>query len=338
MHNAATMDPRQTFLFDLNGFIVVRGALSSDEVDAMNQAIDSKLDSAALQVRDTVVLKNAPTATPGSTTSAFSAAGPRMDMGGMLAWETPLFRRLLAHPRLVPYLTALVGEGYRLDHQPMLILQNKGSEGFSLHGGPLMSSGGAEPDPGCFNPELQYRCHNGGMFNSLLAMSVCLCDTGPDDGGYVVVKGSHKLNFAVPSDFAQCGDAEGEENVYHPQTKKGDVIFFSEATVHGAIPWQSERQRRLALYRFAPANFAYGRAYLDRFAAFGEDIVNKCTPEERVVLQYPHSVRLDRDCVVGEEEGEGKKEGEGGGVVVKTYERNVLKKAHDKKIFGTEYY
>ena len=47
----------------------------------------------------------------------------------------PLRPQVLAHPRLVPYYRALCGEGYRLDHQPLLIAQDQDSEGFHLHGG-----------------------------------------------------------------------------------------------------------------------------------------------------------------------------------------------------------
>ena len=61
-------------------------------------------------------------------------------MGGMLGWEDPhreIFRKLLAHPKLVQYLHMVIGEGYRLDHSPLILAQNKGSEGFSLHGGSI---------------------------------------------------------------------------------------------------------------------------------------------------------------------------------------------------------
>ena len=47
-------------------------------------------------------------------------------MGGMLFWEQPhceVFRNMLCHPKLVPYITELCGMGYRLDHQPLLLAQ-----------------------------------------------------------------------------------------------------------------------------------------------------------------------------------------------------------------------
>jgi hypothetical protein len=51
-----------------------------------------------------------------------------MDMGGMLLWQSPhcdLFRNVLAHPKLLPVMHTLLGKGYRLDHQPIVIAQDK---------------------------------------------------------------------------------------------------------------------------------------------------------------------------------------------------------------------
>ena len=42
-------------------------------------------------------------------------------------------------PRTYEYAPSLLltGEGYRMDHQPLVIAQDADSEGFSLHGGPI---------------------------------------------------------------------------------------------------------------------------------------------------------------------------------------------------------
>ena len=73
------MNARELFLFDLNGFLVVRGVLSADEVAAMNIAVDAHLPD--MQPR-AEALKNAKAGT------AMSAEGPRIDLGGVLAWES----------------------------------------------------------------------------------------------------------------------------------------------------------------------------------------------------------------------------------------------------------
>ena len=315
---AKTMTATEKFFFDLNGFVVVKNALTSAEVDAMNIAIDHNVDK--LKARESPGLKNTVQG------SALSAPGSRMDLGGMLGWSSPdgdMFRRLLCHRALTPYLNTLVGEGYRLDHQPMVLVQEKGSEGFALHGGPLSGHDGV-PE-GRFNPELQYRCHNGTIWNSLLAMTVFLTDSKVGDGGFCALRGSHKLNFAMYEEMTNGDSKDFMEHIYQPAVNKGDVIFFSEATVHGSIPWRGDHQRRLALYRFSPANFAYGRAYLNQW---GTNVLSQCTEQQAAVLGPPPAVRLERPTLTDE--------GEDG--QIKVYKRPKAKKDHDVAVFGSDFF
>ena len=63
----------------------------------------------------------------------------------MLNWEEPWcnpFREMLVHPRIIPYLNELLGRGFRMDHQILLLSMDKGAEGFILHG-----SSGPDFDP-----------------------------------------------------------------------------------------------------------------------------------------------------------------------------------------------
>jgi hypothetical protein len=210
----------ELFLMDLNGFLVVPGLLSDAEIDAANVAIDAHAEGFIERLDPD--LRNTEAGTP----LAGDGSSGRRDLGGCLGWPTPHsqpFRSWLAHPKLSNYLTAFLGEGYRMDHLPLLISQHKGSEGFHLHGGPLTSTGR-------LNPTLQYRCDaHGTMYNSLVAMAVQLSDHPEGSGGFCVVRGSHKLNLPMPGAFVHGEYAT--EHVYQPVTKKGDVVFFSEATV-----------------------------------------------------------------------------------------------------------
>ena len=124
---SAGITEREKFEFDLNGFLVLRNILSAEEVASANAAIDAH--AAELQSRAPEPLRNAKRGT------LHGADGPRLDMGGMIWWDKPhcdAFRRVLVHPKLIPYYEALCGRGYRLDHQPLVIQQERNSEGFCL--------------------------------------------------------------------------------------------------------------------------------------------------------------------------------------------------------------
>lgn len=313
----AVPSKEELFFFDLNGFLHLRGVLTADEVAAANAAIDAHAGEARERQGD---LRN----TKVGTALAGDGIRGRVDLAGMLGWAKPhcdVFRSLLAHENLVPYLVALCGKGYRMDHLPFIIMQGKGAEGFSLHGGPLTGEGR-------FNPALQYRCEGGQIYNSLLAMSVQLADHNAGDGGFCVVRGSHKMNFPLPADFTQGMGDMVAEHLYQPATRAGDVIFFSEATVHGAMPWMAEHQRRIALYRFAPSTVAYGRTYYPgQIPGWPAEYLEGCTPAQRAVLEPPYHNRLDRPFLT-----------KGGDEEPGAESRSKAKKEFDRTVFGTAYF
>jgi hypothetical protein len=299
----------ERFLFDLNGFLHLKNVLSTHEISSMNDAIDAHAKRAV--VRSDPKLKNAVAG------SGMAADGSRSDMGGMMGWDGKhgsIFRQMLCHDKISPYLNAFLGKGYRLDHAPLVLANGPNSEGFHLHGGPVTAEG-------AFNPELQYREQNGEVWTSLMGVSIALMDSEPEEGGFCVLPGSHKGNFAVPTDFRNGDSSSFDDYIHKPVTKAGDVILFSEATVHGAVPWiphDQKKERRLALYRFSPANLSYGRAYLEEW---GGNVLEQCNDDERAVLTQPYATRMDRQ-IPGE----------------KLVPRDPIKRAHDKEIFGTEYF
>lgn len=284
------MSATEKYLFDLRGFLVIRNVFTKQEVAAANAAIDAMDGNMAERKGD--VLRNTDAQT--SAWMAGDGSTGRLDLGGMLGWPSPhrdVFRRVLAHPRLVPYLTELLGEGYRMDHLPLVIASNQGADGFNLHGGTI--------DPkGQYVPHLAYTYSHGKMHNALLACSVQLSRHGPGDGGFVVVPGSHKSNFPTPGSLEHGlneGDPDLAACVQQPVTEPGDVVLFSEGTVHGAAAWKGEHQRRVCLYRFAPSTHAYGRSYFaEGSPSWPSDVMDGLTPEQAAVLQPPYANRIDR--------------------------------------------
>jgi ectoine hydroxylase-related dioxygenase (phytanoyl-CoA dioxygenase family) len=248
----------------------------------------------------------------------------RLDLGRCLEWEPPhadVFRSLLAHPRMVPYYHELLGKGYRMDHLPLVLAQNCGAEGLQLHGGVTA------PVTGKFQPHLEYSFRHGTMYNMLLGCTVQLCDHDPGDGGFCIVKGSHKANY--PMSEAMVHGLENDEHVFQPVTKAGDVILFSEAATHGSLPWtRADKQRRVALFRFSPANVAYGRNYMaEGGTSWPAAMYEGLTPEQAAVLQAPFAGRLDRVELSIDEHGE---------VAPTKSERAAEKKDFDKAVLGAK--
>lgn len=318
-HYPTEMSEAERYLFDLNGFLVVRNVLGPAELAACNAAIDRHAAEAV--PRADATLRNAQRGSP-----MYGNGPPRLDLGGIFEWggtESRAFKSILAHPRLVPLFHGLLGRGYRMDHIPFVLMNNKGGEGFQLHGGTVDCVSGE------YNHNLAYTCHNGSIRSNLLGCNVMLVDHNPGDGGFCVVPGSHKSSFPMPAGMVD-GRAHAEY-LAQPATRAGDVVLFSEGTVHGARAWTSAAQRRCALYRFAPATMSYGRSY---FRGDGADAAATRWPAQfyeglddaqRAVLEPPYANRLDRPNI--REDGS-----------VEITQRSERKKQHDKEVFKTKFF
>lgn len=98
------MNDKERYLFDVQGYLVIAGALSPNNLHALNAAIDERQQAGA------------PTRT------------------GFLEWDEPAFRNLIVDPVVKPYLQEILGRHYRLDHE-YAIIHNRGAQGLDLHGG-----------------------------------------------------------------------------------------------------------------------------------------------------------------------------------------------------------
>lgn len=89
------MNPTAKYLFDLNGFIVVRNVFTAAEIAAANAVLDKKSD---LVCERNQAIRNTASKSPlaGNNTTG------RMDLGRILEWgkDSALFRSVLDHPKL----------------------------------------------------------------------------------------------------------------------------------------------------------------------------------------------------------------------------------------------
>ena len=267
------MNDEEKYLFDLNGYLVVKDVLTSDEIALCNQSVDQHAD----QIRERV----GELSLSGGSEPLKGVTG-RGDLGGMLGWEKPWsqpFRELLAHPKIVPYLNEILGVGFRMDHNPGLITMRKGAEGHVSHG----SSG-----PG-FDPNQYYIFKNGKMHCGLTVIAWQFSDVNPNDGGLCLIPSSHKCNFSCPQSMKQ--HQKHQEHIRQITCKAGDVVIFTEAVTHGTLPWKADHQRRSLLFRYSPGNLAYAGSY---HPSWPESYLQDLTAEQLSVLEPPYHTRLNR--------------------------------------------
>ncbi len=219
------MTEEERFLFDLQGYVVVRDALSAEQLSVLNAILDGHIAEKAADAR----------------THRF---------GGILTWDES-YRALVDNPRLRPYLEEILGNRFRLDHLFLDVCgEGKGPIGTTLHG-----------SSGYFDPAQYYRYHTGRMHNGLTVVAYNLHDVNPGDGGTGVIPGSHKSNFIFPNEWRDLEDAH--PRVDHLSGPAGTAVVFTEALLHGTLPWRGAGQRRTAFYKFSPHPVSWASGYFN---------------------------------------------------------------------------
>jgi hypothetical protein len=160
------------------------------------------------------------------------------------------FKKLIDHPRIFPYLLELLGPHVRLDHDYAIFMERGTSRG-GLHGGPDVVG------------DHWYKYRDGVIRNGLSVMTYALAHVNEGDGGFACIPGSHKTNFlrSIPKEVRQFD--RDPHYVKQPAMKAGDVLFFTEALVHGTKPWTASHERRSLLYKYSPGHSAWNINYPD---------------------------------------------------------------------------
>ena len=217
----------QEYLFDLQGYLVIENVLSPEEVTALNQHIDDQ------QL---------------PTPEKAQRFGSAPDGSGFLQWGKP-FCDLLDHPKIMSILQFRLGDCFRLDRIYGMYMQEGMSRG-RLHADYGATSPAAKAKAGEY-----YSFRDNVIHNGFVVVTYNLADTGPEQGGFCCIPGSHKSNFKLPQQI----DAVPEEApcVIIPNAPAGSAILFTEALTHGTAAWNGKHQRRSLLYKYCVSHTAW---------------------------------------------------------------------------------
>ena len=261
------ISPREVYLFDLNGYIVLRNALSTEEVKELNECIDS-------------IPKQEPGTLYGNVHFHDYKDDGQSGLNLQQIYEAgEPFEQLINHPAWIEHMKLFVGGQGTFDHAhgPLFIDENfvnlRGSgRAIGMHSGGYPSI-----------LRNQYRFHGGrfmcGQVNALIALT----DISPGDGGTVLVPGSHKSNFEHPDLTKVAMRSEGFgmliEGAIEIQMVAGDALVFVDGLCHGSAKRSNTGIRRIAVYRYGPSWGNFRHQYRP-----SKELLKRLTPERRQMV------------------------------------------------------
>ena len=232
------LTPSQRYHFETFGYVVVPDVLSADECATINDAIHKIQRDVREPDYDEHRQPNQPFALINQPYHTF--------MGGLLEAD-PCFTAFASHPRLIGLAQEVLGGDARIleynahinSITPDLDLSKPPEYG--LHNGVDVPFGSH------YKNDL-YHCN-------FIKTLTTLVDLGPEDGGTMVIPGSHKI--AVPqADIIKAAYAD-PSLIHQFVAPAGSTLLFSETTIHGTGQIRSDIERAIIIVGYGASMYPY---------------------------------------------------------------------------------
>lgn len=229
------LTPAQRCHLDVMGYVIVPDVLSREECGLVGEALQKVKRDLRTQRQRGPYEPYASTNLP-----------HHVYMGGLLDVE-PCLTALASHPTLVGMAEELIGGEARLVEYDAHV--NSRVPDADLMIPPKFSFHRGTDVP--FSSHLKnglYHCN----FVKTLTM---LTDIGPDDGGTVVIAGSHKLDIS-DADLNTCAYAD-RSLIHQVIAPAGATLLFNESLIHATGQIRSDRERVVVIGGYGASMFPY---------------------------------------------------------------------------------
>ncbi len=260
----------EKYLFDLNGYILIKKALQKKEIKECNKIIDK--------------LKNLKNGKWNGYVHGHNYGGKEgLNLQQIYESGKP-FEKLIDHPSWINHMLEFVGGKGTFDHLhgPLFIDENFANirgpgEAIGIHSG---------------NPEgikrNNYRYQNGKFHCSQVNILIALNDIGSGDGSTVIIPGSHKSNIQHPEYTTNkmkkntVSSAEKMTGAVEVFLNAGDALLFVDSLCHGSAKRINEGERRIVVYRYGPSWGFFRHPYRP-----SKKLLNRLTDFQRKIVM-PH--------------------------------------------------
>jgi len=266
-HSQNADQAENDYLFDLYGYRVLRGALSRDQVSAINDWINSQ-----------------PPAKPGEwlgNVHVHSYQGHDGTNYQNVVEGGPVFEELIDHPSWIGDVRRYICNdchGLSINENFLNVRESGGFIG--IHSGGHVAG---------FQAVTHH--HTGAWMVGQINILMALTDIGPGDGPTTVVPGSHKSHQIHPALLAE-GTRAGHKQSYNDDVvagqqlamhevylKAGDALMFTDGICHGSAARTNPGQRRVVIYRYSPHILMPRFNYIASAA-----LLSRLTPARREIL------------------------------------------------------
>ncbi len=234
------LTPAQRYHLDVFGYVVVKNTLTDDEVEKLKESL-YRLRAELAQLQD-------PTAEGPRVRSAYlqiNKAHHRY-MAHIIEAD-PAITAYATHPRLVSMAEELIGGEARIVEMNAHINSRNPEEDLS-----------SPPRYGFHRgTDIPFGTHTqNGLFHCNFVKTLTnLTDLGPDNGGTVVVAGSHKID--APTEEVVAAACEDRSLIHQVVAPAGSTLLFSETLIHATGQIRSDRERVIIITGYGSTLFPY---------------------------------------------------------------------------------
>ena len=206
--------------FDTLGYCIIHQLLSHSDVQSISKTLDQiKINEYLLPGTDVVL-------------------GQQRDDGtafiSNIASASRLLTELAFNERVISILKLVMNENFRLNHSNSII-STGGSTYPHMAGVPIHN-------------KAFYHTRGDRVLSSLTKLVIPIKNNTPENGGFAVIKGSHKANFPIPYPKRSKEEYSLLEYV---DIKVGDALLFTEAMTHGSLENIQGLERQMVFYCYS---------------------------------------------------------------------------------------
>lgn len=244
------MNDKQKYLFDLQGYILLRNVLTEDKVERLNARMDD-LEAMSEDAYPPHVVRSKPRTNKELYVSNIVEAHPDYEM-------------LIDVPEVLDVIKEVSLGLYRLNHTYAIYHWADAVTPLHMAGTPM-------------HPKATYQSGNGEIFSLLTKAVFPIANHDVEDGCFAAVPGSHKSSFPRP-EF----EADEDDALVPIDAQPGDCIIFTEAMTHGSVTNTSGRCRKTLYYCYS---VGYMPDWTKLGLAFSSDLAARVTDAQREVLR-----------------------------------------------------